>query len=142
MMAGMRDLHTLDQGCLSAKLVCPPVVIHQLHQSGFMACKVTVRMLYRLFINLHAQCTETLNKRDNLSTGCSPAQSQLLSHPERVATKNSPKTILKKQERKSDLPKRPKGNLFRSPSIKLNLGLSLFSLFHCPVERRILETSA
>ena len=40
------------------------------------------------------------------------------------------------------LPRRPKGSLFLSPSIRLNLGLSLFSLLQCPVERSILETSA
>lgn len=46
------------------------------------------------------------------------------------------------QHKKQSSPKRPKGSLFLSPSIKLNLGLSLFSLFQCPVETRILETSA
>lgn len=44
--------------------------------------------------------------------------------------------------KKGFLPNRPNGSLFRSPSIKLNRGLSFFNLFHFPVAMRILETSA
>lgn len=86
-MAGIKDLYTLDQGCLSAKLVCPSVVIHQLHQSRFMACKGHSEDALKSI-----QCTET---------GCSPARSQLLSHPERVDTTNSPQHFLRDKKEKA-----------------------------------------
>lgn len=78
--------------------------------------------------------------------GASTLQSWQLTHLSR-RTPNTARACLfavssRWHKEEQPLPRRPNGSLFRSPSIKLNLGLSLFSLFQCPVDTRILETSA